>query len=265
MPARRADLEWKVIYVGSAESSQYDQVLDAIFVGPVPIGVNRFVFQVRDAKRCNSACLQLPSPKLTISGDVLRTAVKDAQCDAPDISKIPPQDVLGVTAVMITCSYMNVEFVRIGYYVNVDYVDEQMKENPPATVAAEHLGRKYVGAPFASSSEDERPARVGLTRDRPDHHRPMLVPCGSILADRPRVTRFPIDWENPQNDPQRRQFELENAMASHSDDGAIVSTNDEDDEEDEDDEDDVDGENVDPNMDVEENAEGMAVENAVSV
>jgi len=171
-----------------------------------------------------------------------------------------------VTAVMITCSYMNVEFVRIGYYVNVDYVDEQMKENPPATVAAEHLGRKYVSALSAAGSErPPPPARAALTRSRPAAPIPLPVPRGSILADRPRVTRFPIDWENPQNDPQRKQFELENAMAGNSDDGAIVSTNDEDEGDDEDDEDDVEGENVDPNMDVEENAEGMTVENAVSV
>jgi len=39
-------LEWQIIYVGSAESSDYDQVLDSILVGPVPIGVNKFVFQV---------------------------------------------------------------------------------------------------------------------------------------------------------------------------------------------------------------------------
>lgn len=36
-----------MIYVGSAESSEYDQVLDSIMVGPVPVGVNKFVFAVR--------------------------------------------------------------------------------------------------------------------------------------------------------------------------------------------------------------------------
>ena len=30
------DLEWKLTYVGSAESSNHDQVLDTIYVGPVP-------------------------------------------------------------------------------------------------------------------------------------------------------------------------------------------------------------------------------------
>lgn len=41
----KEDLEWKMIYVGSAESEQYDQVLDTIYVGPVPEGRHIFVFQ----------------------------------------------------------------------------------------------------------------------------------------------------------------------------------------------------------------------------
>jgi len=41
-----SDLEWKIIYVGSAEDDRYDQVLDSIMVGPIPVGINKFVFQV---------------------------------------------------------------------------------------------------------------------------------------------------------------------------------------------------------------------------
>lgn len=41
-----SDLEWKIIYVGSAESEEYDQVLDSVLVGPVPAGRHMFVFQV---------------------------------------------------------------------------------------------------------------------------------------------------------------------------------------------------------------------------
>ena len=40
------DLEWKIIYVGSASSESYDQTLDSVLVGPVPQGKHRFVFQV---------------------------------------------------------------------------------------------------------------------------------------------------------------------------------------------------------------------------
>lgn len=41
------DLEWKMIYVGSAESEEYDQILDSVYVGPIPEGKHMFVFQVR--------------------------------------------------------------------------------------------------------------------------------------------------------------------------------------------------------------------------
>jgi histone chaperone ASF1 len=42
----KEDLEFKLIYVGSAESEQHDQVLESIMVGPVPVGTNRFTFEV---------------------------------------------------------------------------------------------------------------------------------------------------------------------------------------------------------------------------
>lgn len=41
-----------MIYVGSAESSEYDQVLDSIMVGPVPVGVNKFIFAVMSLLIC---------------------------------------------------------------------------------------------------------------------------------------------------------------------------------------------------------------------
>ena len=36
------------MYVGSAESEDYDQVLDTVLVGPLVGGKHRFVFQVSD-------------------------------------------------------------------------------------------------------------------------------------------------------------------------------------------------------------------------
>lgn len=35
-----------MIYVGCAESEEFDQILDTIYVGPVPEGRHMFVFQV---------------------------------------------------------------------------------------------------------------------------------------------------------------------------------------------------------------------------
>ncbi|PHH85707.1 hypothetical protein CDD83_46 [Cordyceps sp. RAO-2017] len=41
LEALEKDLEWKLTYVGSATSDQYDQELDSLLVGPVPVGVNK--------------------------------------------------------------------------------------------------------------------------------------------------------------------------------------------------------------------------------
>ena len=42
-----SDLEWKLIYVGSAEDENYDQQLESVLVGPVNVGTYRFVLQVK--------------------------------------------------------------------------------------------------------------------------------------------------------------------------------------------------------------------------
>ncbi|KAF1811357.1 histone deposition protein Asf1 [Eremomyces bilateralis CBS 781.70] len=121
----REDLEWKLTYVGSATSSEHDQELDSLLVGPVPIGVNKFIFQA----------------------------------DPPDLSRIPSSELLGVTVILLTCSYDGREFVRVGYYVNNQYPDQfpELQADPPAKPIIEKIER-------------------------------------NILADKPRVTRFAIKW-----------------------------------------------------------------------
>lgn len=121
------DLEWKMIYVGSAENELHDQTLDSVLVGPVQQGSFKFRFEG----------------------------------ESPDPSKIPPDDLVGVTVILLTCSYRDKEFIRIGYYVNVQYTSEELKENPP-----------------------EVPDITALSR--------------TIVADHPRVTRFPVDFDNDQ-------------------------------------------------------------------
>lgn len=116
------DLEWKVTYVGCAEDPSKDQVLEEVMVGPVLVGVNRFV-------------LQAP---------------------APNSAMIANEDIIGVTVVLVTCSYMEQEFVRIGYYVNNEY-NGYDPENPPVEIDLTQLYR-------------------------------------NILAERPIVTRVNIDW-----------------------------------------------------------------------
>lgn len=49
--------------------------------------------------------------------------------------------------------------MRVGYYVNVEYDSVEMSENPPATPLIERLNRH-------------------------------------VLAEKPRVTKFQIDWDD---------------------------------------------------------------------
>ena len=103
--------------------SEYDQELDSLLVGPIPVGVNKFIFEA----------------------------------DPPDLKRIPDSDILGVTVILLTCSYDGREFVRVGYYVNNEYDNEEMRAEPPAKPVIERINR-------------------------------------NILAEKPRVTRFAIKW-----------------------------------------------------------------------
>ena len=185
LQALEDDIEWKVIYVGSPETSTHDQVLDEILVGPVPVGVNKFVLQA----------------------------------DAPDPSTIPNSNILGVTVVLVTCSYRDQEFARIGYYVNNEYAEPYDPEvGPPQPIDLNKVVR-------------------------------------TILADKPRVTRFPINWTGKVEDEPQQQQEQQMQAQAHAegaqqpqeedDDDMMMDDEgdyDEEDEEEEDDDGDEDGE-----------------------
>ncbi|XP_031113435.1 histone chaperone ASF1B-like isoform X1 [Ipomoea triloba] len=147
------DLEWKLIYVGSAEDETYDQLLESVLVGPVNVGKYRFLLQA----------------------------------DPPDPSKIREEDIIGVTVLLLTCSYMGQEFIRVGYYVNNDYDDEQLREEPPQKVLIDRVQR-------------------------------------NILADKPRVTKFPINFqpENTENGEQSLLPEHATEIDAHA--GETVSS-----------------------------------------
>ncbi|EFP11555.1 hypothetical protein CRE_28849 [Caenorhabditis remanei] len=126
------DLKWELVYVGSGTSRDYDQVLDSALVGPVPVGRHKFVFDA----------------------------------DHPDISKIPVDDIVGVSVLLLRCKYNEQEFINMGWFVANEYTDEELKENPPAQPIVEKLSR-------------------------------------NIQTDKPRVTTFPIRWadEDPIPEP----------------------------------------------------------------
>ncbi|KAI9857924.1 MAG: Histone chaperone asf1 [Vezdaea acicularis] len=124
------DLEWKLTYVGSASTSEFDQELDSLLVGPIPVGVNKFIFEA----------------------------------DAPDLTRIPASDILGVTVILLTCSYDGREFVRVGYYVNNEYDSDELNQEPPSKPIIEKVRR-------------------------------------NVLAEKPRVTRFAIKWDSEESAP----------------------------------------------------------------
>lgn len=151
------------MYVGSAQDSSRDQILDEILVGPVPVGVNKFVLQA----------------------------------DAPDPSQLQQEDLLGVTVVLVTCSYKEREFVRVGYYVNNEYHDPNAPPVPPVqpqvttTTTMTTTGGGADGTQSVQEQQPQPPAPPVVVVPNP-------VPLGhiqrQILADKPRVTKFPIAW-----------------------------------------------------------------------
>ena len=48
----------------------------------------------------------------------------------PDFNKIPPTEILGTSAILISVLYEGQEFFRVGYYVVNEYVDQSI-EPPP--------------------------------------------------------------------------------------------------------------------------------------
>jgi histone chaperone ASF1 len=158
VPPLLADLEWKVVYVGSATSPKYDQELDSVLVGPVPLGTSRFVLDV----------------------------------PPPDPKKIPDDDLLGATVAMVTCSYGGKEFIRIGYWISNSYAEplaegtwrtERARESPPPTHTRSLTSHTYPFLPFRAGESAPKPC-------------PPEKVLRNILADRPRVTRWTIPWDN---------------------------------------------------------------------
>ena len=176
-------MEWKVLYVGSAHDGSKDQVLDEILVGPVPVGVNKFVLQA----------------------------------DAPDPAALPPDDILGVTVVLVTCSYQEREFIRVGYYVNNEYhCPEYLQKVQAAAEAAAKAAQQQqpVAAEGGSGGEDPAANAPAVEPPAPPSYPAldMTKVQRQILADKPRVTKFPIPWSKQQEEEQKRLQEDHGAL-----------------------------------------------------
>jgi len=173
-PGIKEELEWTLTYVGSADDSECDQELDSVFVGPVSVGKNKFTFEA----------------------------------PAANFSKIPRQDILGVTVILLTCSYKGSEFIRVGYYVNNEYDGElpvlsgpgpksQKVETIDEEPAAEPEMERKEGLPTGAEveaeglaeKEEESLPNYDLSKIEVEKVR------RNILSDQPRVTKFQIVWD----------------------------------------------------------------------
>uniref|UniRef100_A0A7S1UQG1 Anti-silencing function protein 1 n=1 Tax=Grammatophora oceanica TaxID=210454 RepID=A0A7S1UQG1_9STRA len=155
------DLEWKVLYVANAQDTSKDIVLEEVLVGPVPVGINKFI-------------LQADAP------------------DAPTQLSANAQEWLGVTVVLVTCSYREREFVRVGYYVNNGYEGY----DPESTTTTTTSQDPKTDGDDATKNKEEAQSSVVAAQPPPPSLSQLDVSkvIRTILADKPRVTKFPIPW-----------------------------------------------------------------------
>lgn len=166
------DLEWKVSYVRDPqEDASGDLILCEILVGPVVTGVHSFLL-----------C-----------------------ADAPRRQDL--RFLLGVTALLVTCSYRDQEFCRIGYYVNNEHHDSG--NNNSNSNNANNRGEELLlldnnkgGIP---SFDEELERTLDLSQV-----------VRTILADKPRVTRFPIQWQDCQTQTHTDTHHTESGSSSGS-------------------------------------------------
>ncbi|KAI9291377.1 the histone deposition protein Asf1 [Neoconidiobolus thromboides FSU 785] len=107
------DLEFNLYFVGHSTNKEWDQELDSLLVGPVPVGVNKFVMETK----------------------------------GPDTNKLNPDDVLDYTAIYLKCQYRDREFLRCSYLIKAEYNVQELQINPPQNIAYEHLVRLVSDKP----------------------------------------------------------------------------------------------------------------------
>ena len=198
------ELEWKLVYVGSAEDDQYDQELDSVLVGPIIVGKNKFVFEAA----------------------------------APDPTLIPSKDIMEVTVLLLTCAYKEKEFIRIGYYVMNDYDPSEVALVQARDAWLTHsaqLQHDYATQVNAIKAEEERLRAAGqFIEALPLPPQPVIPPAPAvdiskltrnILADKPRVTRFQIPWDEADPTQEVRiQSQMQQAKAIVSNNDSMRST-----------------------------------------
>ncbi|EAN33070.1 ASF1 like histone chaperone family protein [Theileria parva strain Muguga] len=149
------DVEWKVIYITSDGSGYVNSTSNS--EGNTDNSVDNMMEQEKEYLVSNN------------KGEIILDAVClgplykgilefEFRVNPPNFSRLRPESVLGMQAILISGNYCDQEFIRIGYYTNNVYDEESLVENPPDL--------------------------------------PILDKIVRCIIDQPRVTRFPIKWDN---------------------------------------------------------------------
>jgi len=125
------------------------------------------------------------------------------QAPAPDLTRIPPKDLVGVTAILLMCIYKGQEFIRVGYYVNVF---EEGKELANQEVLPPPISGMTGPTTNTDGAEGMQTDDVEVVTDLPAE--PQDVPpvdvtklMRSVLQEKPRVTKFQIPWDTVVPEP----------------------------------------------------------------
>ena len=153
-----------------------------------------------------------PWAHAAVTAVLLWRGVAASQTAPPDPTRIPADDLLGVTVVLLECLYRGAEFTRIGYYVS-NYPEVRARpcgsrarcmawwsrgSLPGVAQGEEPVAEALEGSILAATGEDD----VAVAEDAAEEAAaaPRVGPVDiarvvrRVLADRPRVTRFPIEW-----------------------------------------------------------------------
>uniref|UniRef100_A0A0N4ZMR6 Histone chaperone asf1 n=1 Tax=Parastrongyloides trichosuri TaxID=131310 RepID=A0A0N4ZMR6_PARTI len=103
-------LSFDIVYIGCPNDTEHDQVLDTITVPEVTVGNHTVTVEV----------------------------------DPPVADKIPKDDFVGVTAIMLKAFYNGQLFNKISWYCVIEYTDPELMENKPENPIIEKLQRRVI-------------------------------------------------------------------------------------------------------------------------
>uniref|UniRef100_A0A3B0MN41 Chromatin assembly protein, putative n=1 Tax=Theileria annulata TaxID=5874 RepID=A0A3B0MN41_THEAN len=165
------DVEWKVIYITSDGSgyinntNNSNNTTDNSINNPTHTtdSTNNSTNNTTDGSEEKEYLISNNKGEIILDAVCLGPLYKgilefEFRVNPPNFHRLNPECILGMQAILISGNYCEQEFIRIGYYTNNVYDEESLVENPPDL--------------------------------------PILDKIVRCIIDQPRVTRFPIKWDN---------------------------------------------------------------------